>query len=156
MICPCLFTGRILSNLLCGKAQIPQSPYLRPSWDCFEDLVSPGAADRRHPNEGDEECLELGASLICGVEPDQPHQLLISAAPRPLISYGSWHPEVLPNNSSGVPFPQMDAISNACAFVRKHALHISRTTCNLIFIPHLLGQSFFVACRETSFLVKVL
>lgn len=154
MICPCLFTERILSDLLCGKVQIPKSP-LGPFWDCFEELVSPRAVDRKHPHKEDKRYLGLGASLFYGIEPDQPRQLLISAANRPLISYQSWHPEVLPNGP-GYCFLKWMQSSDAWAPIRTHALHMSRRTYNLIFTPHLLGQSFFIAGREISILVKVL
>ena len=46
--------------------------------------------------------------------------------------------------------------SDVWAFVRIHALHMPTRAYNLIFILHLLNQSFFITCRETSILVKVL
>ena len=46
--------------------------------------------------------------------------------------------------------------SDVWAFVRIHALRMPTRAYNLIFILHLLNQSFFIICRETSILVKVL
>lgn len=77
----------------------------------------------------------------------------MSVAYRPLISYQSWHPDILSQLFWG------SVSFKGCHFqmhiVRTHTLHMSRRAYSLIFTPHLLGKSFFIACRETSVLVKV-